>query len=113
MQSIKNVGLEIGDIAADYQVGTHNGVLFLRLACEPQPTSKLTNSLKYHRLHPEYIHQRIEKMRNMYRVRILLVLCDVVSEQGGAKCAERALFDGRTSIRSPYARSRRSPSSTT
>lgn len=28
--SIKNVGIEIGDIVADYQVGTHNGVLFLR-----------------------------------------------------------------------------------
>jgi hypothetical protein len=30
LQGIKNVGLEIGDIVADYQVGTHNGVLFLR-----------------------------------------------------------------------------------
>lgn len=27
---IRNVGLEIGDIVVDYQVGTHNGVLFLR-----------------------------------------------------------------------------------
>ena len=39
-------------------------------------------SLKYHRLHPEYIHQRIEKMKGMYNVRILLVLCDVVSCSG-------------------------------
>lgn len=31
-QSVKNVGMEIGDIAADFQVGTHNGVLFLRSA---------------------------------------------------------------------------------
>ena len=46
-------------------------------------TIELINSLKYHRLHPEYIHQRIEKMRNMYRVRILLVLCDVVSLPSG------------------------------
>ncbi|ORX39280.1 restriction endonuclease type II-like protein [Kockovaella imperatae] len=67
LQSIKNVGIEIGDIVADYQVGTHNGVLFL--------------SLKYHRLHPEYIHQRIEKMKNMYNVRILLILCDVNEHQ--------------------------------
>ncbi len=35
-------------------------------------------SLKYHRLHPEYIHQRIEKMRHAYNLRILLVLCDIV-----------------------------------
>lgn len=37
------------------------------------------SSLKYHRLHPEYIHTRIEKMRNAYKVRILLILCDIVS----------------------------------
>jgi len=35
--------------------------------------------LKYHRLHPEYIHQRIEKMKNMYKLRIILVFCDIVS----------------------------------
>ncbi|ODO04761.1 hypothetical protein I350_05371 [Cryptococcus amylolentus CBS 6273] len=64
--AIRSVGIEIGDIPADYQVGAHNGVLFLRQC-----------SLKYHRLHPEYIHQRIEKMKNMYNLRIILVLCDV------------------------------------
>ncbi|EIW67055.1 hypothetical protein TREMEDRAFT_23521, partial [Tremella mesenterica DSM 1558] len=67
LQAIKNVGIEIGDVVADYQVGTHNGVLFL--------------SLKYHRLHPEYIHQRIEKMRNKYSLRIMLILCDVNEHQ--------------------------------
>lgn len=67
---------------ADYQVGTHNGVLFLRSAWQiASGSSELTRSLKYHRLHPEYIHQRIEKMKNMYNVRILLVLCDIVSLQ--------------------------------
>ncbi|WWC72887.1 uncharacterized protein I206_106851 [Kwoniella pini CBS 10737] len=65
--SIRNVGVEIGDIVADYQVGTHNGVLFL--------------SLKYHRLHPEYIHTRIEKMKGSYNLRIILVLCDVAEHQ--------------------------------
>ncbi|WRT69257.1 uncharacterized protein IL334_006241 [Kwoniella shivajii] len=65
--SIRNVGIEIGDIVADYQVGAHNGVLFL--------------SLKYHRLHPEYIHQRIDKMKGSYNLRIVLVLCDVNEHQ--------------------------------
>ncbi|RSH85940.1 ssDNA endonuclease and repair protein rad10 [Apiotrichum porosum] len=64
---IRNVGLEIGDIKADYQVGAHNGVLFL--------------SLKYHRLHPEYIHTRIEKIQNVYKLRILLILCDINEHQ--------------------------------
>ncbi|OXH30245.1 DNA excision repair protein ERCC-1 [Cryptococcus neoformans] len=63
LSAIRNVGIEVGDIVADYQVGAHNGVLFL--------------SLKYHRLHPEYIHQRIEKLKNMYNFRVILVLCDV------------------------------------
>lgn len=35
-------------------------------------------SLKYHRLHPEYIYQRIERLANMYTLRVLLLMCDVV-----------------------------------
>ncbi|TYJ59104.1 hypothetical protein B9479_000093 [Cryptococcus floricola] len=58
--AMRSVGIEIGDIPADYQVPSNE-------QC----------SLKYHRLHPEYIHQRIEKMKNMYNLRIILVLCDV------------------------------------
>ena len=38
---IKGVAWEYADIVPDYQVGLSSGVLFL--------------SLKYHRLHPEYI----------------------------------------------------------
>lgn len=37
-----------------------------------------SNSLKYHRLHPEYIHTRIEKLGLSYNLRILLILCDIV-----------------------------------
>ncbi|CAK5281747.1 unnamed protein product [Mycena citricolor] len=66
LEAIKNVSKEFGEIPCDYQVGRTTGVLFL--------------SLKYHRLHPEYIHTRIEKLgRHMYTLRILLVMCDVVS----------------------------------
>ncbi len=35
-------------------------------------------SLRYHRLHPEYIHQRIEKLGHAYNLRVLLLMCDVV-----------------------------------
>ncbi|KAL0574962.1 ssDNA endonuclease and repair protein rad10 [Marasmius crinis-equi] len=63
LEHVKNVGTEYGDIIADYQVGRTTGVLFL--------------SLKYHRLHPEYIFTRIEKLGRNYSLRILLVLCDV------------------------------------
>lgn len=37
------------------------------------------SSLKYHRLHPEYLHNRIERLRGMYLLRVLLLICDIVS----------------------------------
>lgn len=37
-------------------------------------------SLKYHRLHPEYIHTRIEKLAHLYTLRVLLILSDIVSQ---------------------------------
>ncbi|KAK0212745.1 restriction endonuclease type II-like protein [Desarmillaria ectypa] len=63
LEYIRNVGKEYGDIVADYQVGKTTGVLFL--------------SLKYHRLHPEYIHTRIKKLGHSYNLRILLILSDI------------------------------------
>ncbi|RDB24984.1 DNA excision repair protein ERCC-1 [Hypsizygus marmoreus] len=67
LDCIRNVGKEFGDIIADYQVGRTTGVLFL--------------SLKYHRLHPEYIHIRIEKLGHSYMLRILLILCDITEHR--------------------------------
>ncbi|TFY65181.1 hypothetical protein EVJ58_g2134 [Rhodofomes roseus] len=55
LEAVRNVGKEFGDIVADYQVGRTTGVLFL--------------SLRYHRLHPEYIHQRIERLGHAYTLR--------------------------------------------
>lgn len=51
----------------DFQVGKTTGVLFL--------------SLRYHRLHPEYIHQRIEALGYAYNLRILLLMCDITEHQ--------------------------------
>ncbi|KAG6841873.1 hypothetical protein C0991_005603 [Blastosporella zonata] len=67
LDNIKNVGKEFGDIVADYQVGRTTGVLFL--------------SLKYHRLHPEYVHIRIGKLGQSYTLRLLLVLCDITEHR--------------------------------
>ncbi|KAF8070513.1 restriction endonuclease type II-like protein [Lyophyllum atratum] len=67
LDCIRNVGKEFGDIIADYQVGRTTGVLFL--------------SLKYHRLHPEYIHIRIEKLGHSYTLRVLLILCDITEHR--------------------------------
>lgn len=70
LQHIKSVAWEFADIVPDYQVGLSSGVLFL--------------SLRYFRLHPEYIHMRIQKLAHMYTLRILLVLCDVVRRQSSS-----------------------------
>lgn len=83
LDCIRNVGKEFGDIVADYQVGRTTGVLFLRSALSlfyPHPflLGVSTLSLKYHRLHPEYIRIRIEKLGHSYTLRILLILCDIV-----------------------------------
>ncbi|KIJ61300.1 hypothetical protein HYDPIDRAFT_96724 [Hydnomerulius pinastri MD-312] len=67
LECIRNVGKEFGDITPDFQVGRTTCILFL--------------SLKYHRLHPEYIHTRIEKLGRSYNLRILLILCDVTEHQ--------------------------------
>ncbi|KAJ6593987.1 restriction endonuclease type II-like protein [Mycena capillaripes] len=67
LEAIRNVAKEFGDIICDYQVGRTTGVLFL--------------SLKYHRLHPEYIHTRIEKLGHSYSLRILLVMSDVTEHR--------------------------------
>ncbi|WFD22140.1 ssDNA endonuclease and repair protein rad10 [Malassezia equina] len=71
LQHIKGVAWEYADIVPDYQVGLSSGVLFL----------SLTPSLRYHRLHPEYIHMRIQKLAHMYTLRVLMVVCDVNDHQ--------------------------------
>ncbi|CAG8573172.1 1586_t:CDS:2 [Funneliformis mosseae] len=67
LQFIRNVPWEFGDIVPDYVVGQTTCALFL--------------SLRYHRLHPEYIYNRIDKLVNSYVLRILLVLVDTDSHK--------------------------------
>ncbi|CAG8596825.1 7390_t:CDS:2 [Diversispora eburnea] len=64
LQCIRNVPWEYGEIVPDYLLGQTTCALFL--------------SLKYHRLHPEYIFNRIEKLAHHYLLRIMLILVDVV-----------------------------------
>ncbi|GAA5955960.1 hypothetical protein JCM21900_002631 [Sporobolomyces salmonicolor] len=62
ISNIRSVPWEWGDIKCDYQVGATTGVLFL--------------SIRYHLLHPEYIHTRIANLGQSYSLRIVLVQCD-------------------------------------
>ncbi|KAH7099287.1 DNA repair protein rad10 [Auriculariales sp. MPI-PUGE-AT-0066] len=67
LEHIKNVSKEWADIVPDFQIGRTACALFL--------------SLKYHRLHPEYIHKRLELLGNAFTLRVLLVQCDITEHQ--------------------------------
>lgn len=63
LEHIRQVPYEWGDIKADYVTGATSCVLFL--------------SMRYHRLHPEYIYTRLGKLGKDFELRVLLVLVDI------------------------------------
>ncbi|KAI9597632.1 restriction endonuclease type II-like protein [Syncephalis fuscata] len=68
LRYIKNVSWEWGEnLLPDYVVGVTQCILYL--------------SLRYHRLRPEYIYDRIQKLGNRYVLRVLLVQVDVTDHQ--------------------------------
>ncbi|KZZ87601.1 mating-type switching protein swi10 [Ascosphaera apis ARSEF 7405] len=68
---VKNVPWEYADIPADYVVGQTTCALFL--------------SLKYHRLHPEYIYSRIKLLGHKYNLRLLLTMVDIPNHEDSLK----------------------------
>ncbi|CEI93920.1 Putative DNA excision repair protein ERCC-1 [Rhizopus microsporus] len=63
LKFIRNVPYEPSDtIKMDYVVGQTTGVIYL--------------SLRYHRLYPNYIYDRLNSVKNLYVTRILLVFVD-------------------------------------
>ncbi|KAF9740981.1 hypothetical protein PMIN02_008748 [Paraphaeosphaeria minitans] len=67
LNSVKTVAWEYSDIPADYVLGVTTCALFL--------------SLKYHRLHPEYIYNRIRDLKGQYQLRILLTMVDIENHE--------------------------------
>jgi DNA excision repair protein ERCC-1 len=63
LNGVRSFAWEYSDIPADYVLGATTCALFL--------------SLKYHRLHPEYIYNRIRDLRGKYNLRILLTMVDI------------------------------------
>lgn len=89
---VKSMPWEYSDIPADYGLGLTTCALFLRYVlwpCVPiivQVTGRLMLcalrlSLKYHRLHPEYIYTRIRNLQGKYTLRVLLTMVDVPSHE--------------------------------
>ena len=63
---IKDTLCEVADICPDFEVGERSCVLFL--------------SVRYHNLHPEYIHERVRQEGvKKYTLKVLLVLIDVTN----------------------------------
>jgi DNA excision repair protein ERCC-1 len=71
LKEIKNQAWEFGDIDPDYVLGTTTCALFL--------------SLKYHRLHPEYIYGRIRALQGRWSLRVLLVMVDITAHEESLK----------------------------
>ncbi|KAK4547285.1 hypothetical protein LTR36_000940 [Oleoguttula mirabilis] len=67
LANIKSMPWEYGDIPADYVLGLTTCALFL--------------SLKYHRLHPEYIYTRIKNLQGKYNLRVVLVMVDIQNHE--------------------------------
>ena len=68
---IRSLPWEYGDIPADYVLGATTCALFL--------------SLKYHRLHPEYIYSRIRALGQKYNLRVLLTMVDIQNHEESLK----------------------------
>jgi len=63
LSNLRNVSYELANIIPDYLVGKWDAVLFI--------------SIKYHRLHPLYIKNRVSTLEKNYRLRVLLCYVDV------------------------------------
>ncbi|KAI9841739.1 MAG: ssDNA endonuclease and repair protein rad10 [Sclerophora amabilis] len=71
LSNIKQVPWEWSDIPADFVLGQTTCALFLQL--------------KYHRLHPEYIYQRIRSLGHKYNLRVLLAMVDIENHEEALK----------------------------
>ncbi|KAF2276274.1 uncharacterized protein EI97DRAFT_419231 [Westerdykella ornata] len=67
LNSVRSAAWEYSDIPADYVLGATTCALFL--------------SLKYHRLHPEYIYNRIRDLKGQYKLRVLLTMVDIENHE--------------------------------
>ena len=71
LANLRSFTWEFSDIPADYGLGLTTCALFL--------------SLKYHRLHPEYIYNRIKQLAGKYNLRVLLVMVDIGNHEDSLK----------------------------
>ncbi|XP_013364163.1 PREDICTED: DNA excision repair protein ERCC-1 isoform X1 [Chinchilla lanigera] len=71
LKFVRNVPWEFGEVVPDYVLGQSTCALFL--------------SLRYHNLHPDYIHKRLQSLGKNFALRILLIQVDVKDPQQALK----------------------------
>lgn len=71
LNNIRSMPWEYSDIPADFVLGATTCALFL--------------SLKYHRLHPEYIYSRIRLLAGKYALRLVMVMVDIENHEDPLK----------------------------
>jgi len=71
LNSIRSLPWEYSDIPSDFVLGNTTCAFFL--------------SLKYHRLHPEYIYARIRALGGKYNLRVLLTMVDIQNHEESLK----------------------------
>ncbi|XP_035142917.1 DNA excision repair protein ERCC-1 isoform X2 [Callithrix jacchus] len=71
LKFVRNVPWEFGDVIPDYVLGQSTCALFL--------------SLRYHNLHPDYIHERLQNLGKNFALRVLLIQVDVKDPQQALK----------------------------
>ncbi|CZT42955.1 related to switching protein SWI10 [Rhynchosporium secalis] len=71
LANLRSFAWEYSDIPADYVLGSTTCALFL--------------SLKYHRLHPEYVYNRIKNLQGKYNLRVLLTMVDIGNHEESLK----------------------------
>lgn len=82
---VKSLPWEYSDIPCDYVLGATTCALFL--------------SLKYHRLHPEYIYSRIKQLGKSYNLRIMLTMVDIENhEQALQELSKTSMINNLTLI---------------
>ena len=105
MKHIRNVPWEVGNIVPDFELGKTTCALFLRYimcvetlhGCKSSSLRRnlqflfLFCSVRYHSLHPNYVHDRLKSLGKQYQLRVLLVLVDTVSI-GVYECVERFII---------------------
>ncbi|KAI8588894.1 restriction endonuclease type II-like protein [Geranomyces variabilis] len=85
LKYIRNVPWEYGPIVPDYQIGETACALFL--------------SLKYHRLHPDYVYTRIKQLGQSFLIRVLLCVVDIDDHQSSIRDLTRiAVYNSFTII---------------